>query len=123
MDRRRSAREIIDFADCGRVTSRIRFTLTEAGATFRDHAARIGAEIERARETILPVESFGGLLRVAMPPTFGPTHFAPVLAEMGKRYLQLQIHLAYSDRFVDLIAEGFDCAIRVGQSSRFKSGC
>jgi DNA-binding transcriptional LysR family regulator len=58
-----------------------------------------------------------------MPPTFGPTHFAPVLAEMGKRYLQLQIHLAYSDRFVDLIAEGFDCAIRVGQSSRFKSGC
>ncbi|TIQ89410.1 MAG: LysR family transcriptional regulator, partial [Mesorhizobium sp.] len=51
-------------------------------------------------------------LRVAMPLTFGPTHFAPVLAEMARQHPQLHIHTSYSDRFVDLIAEGFDCAIR-----------
>ncbi|TIN29026.1 LysR family transcriptional regulator [Mesorhizobium sp.] len=88
--------------------------LTEAGITFRDHAARASAEIDTARETILPTGELRGRLRVAMPLTFGPTHFAPVLAEMAHQHPQLHIHTSYSDRFVDLIAEGFDCAIRVG---------
>lgn len=88
--------------------------LTEAGVTFRDHAARASAEIDTARETILPTGDLRGHLRVAMPLSFGPTHFAPVLAEMAHRHPRLHIHSAYSDRFVDLIAEGFDCAIRVG---------
>lgn len=88
--------------------------LTEAGIAFRDHAARVCAEIDVARETILPDGELCGRLRVAIPLTFGPTHFAPVLAEMARRHPQLHIHTSYSDRFVDLIAEGFDCAIRVG---------
>lgn len=89
-------------------------TLTEAGVTFREHAARIGAELETARETILPTGALRGRLRVAMPLSFGPTHFAPALADLSKRHPELQVHAAYSDRFVDLIAEGFDCAVRVG---------
>jgi DNA-binding transcriptional LysR family regulator len=88
--------------------------LTEAGITFRDHAARASAEIDTARETILPTGELRGRLRVAMPLSFGPTHFAPVLAEMAQHHPQLHILASYSDRFVDLIAEGFDCAIRVG---------
>ncbi|MER8520348.1 LysR family transcriptional regulator [Mesorhizobium sp. M0644] len=86
--------------------------LTEAGITFRDHAARASAEIDTARETILPTGELRGRLRVAMPLTFGATHFAPVLAEMARLHPKLHIHTSYSDRFVDLIAEGFDCAIR-----------
>ena len=86
--------------------------LTEAGITFRDHAARASAEIDTARETLLPNGELRGRLRVAMPLTFGPTHFAPVLADMAREHPQLHIHTSYSDRFVDLIAEGFDCAIR-----------
>ncbi|TWF52156.1 LysR family transcriptional regulator [Neorhizobium alkalisoli] len=88
--------------------------LTEAGITFRDHAARVCAEIDQARETILPAGDLCGRLRVAAPLSFGPTHFAAVLAQMAQRHPQLHIHTAYSDRFVDLISEGFDCAIRVG---------
>ena len=88
--------------------------LTEAGSTFRDHAARIGAEIDIARETILPEGELRGSLRVSVPLSFGPTHFAPVLAEMARRHPRLRILGSYSDRFVDLIADGFDCAIRVG---------
>ena len=88
--------------------------LTEAGAAFRDHAARVSAEIDLARETILPTGDLRGRLRIAVPLTFGPPHFAPVLADMALRHPQLHIHTSYSDRFVDLIAEGFDCAIRVG---------
>ncbi|HUD90465.1 LysR family transcriptional regulator [Sphingobium sp.] len=88
--------------------------LTEAGATFRDYAARICAEIEVARETILPEGELRGRLRVAAPLSFGPTHFAPVLAKMARLHPRLQIQTCYSDRFVDLVAEGYDCAIRVG---------
>ena len=88
--------------------------LTEAGATFRDHAARACAELDAARETLLPSGELRGRLRIAAPLSFGPTHFAAVLAELARRHPQLQVHTCYSDRFVDLIAEGYDCAIRVG---------
>lgn len=88
--------------------------LTEAGLTFRDHAARVCAEIDQARETILPTGDLCGRLRIAVPISFGPTHFAQVIAEMAQRHPQLHIHTAYSDRFVDLVTEGFDCAIRIG---------
>ena len=88
--------------------------LTEAGVTFRDHAAKVSAEIDVAKETILPTGELRGRLRVAAPLSFGPTHFAPVLAQMARRHPQLHIHTSYSDRFVDLIAEGYDCGIRVG---------
>ncbi len=89
-------------------------SLTEAGATFRDYAARVCAEIEVARETILPAGELRGRLRVAAPLSFGTTHFAPVLAEMASLHPQLHIQTSYSDRFVDLVTEGYDCAIRVG---------
>lgn len=88
--------------------------LTEAGSTFRDHAAKVCIDIDTAMETILPAGELRGRLRIAVPLSFGPTHFAPMLAEMAKRHPQLHIQTCYSDRFVDLIAEGFDCAIRVG---------
>jgi DNA-binding transcriptional LysR family regulator len=70
--------------------------------------------MDTAKEAILPDGDLRGRLRIAMPFTFGPTHFAPVIAEMAKRHPRLHIHTSYNDRFVDLIAEGFDCAIRVG---------
>lgn len=88
--------------------------LTEAGTAFRDYAARACAEIDQARETILPAGELQGRLRIAAPLTFGPTHFAAVLADMARQHPKLQIHTQYSDRFVDLITEGYDCAIRVG---------
>lgn len=88
--------------------------LTEAGVTFRDHAARVCAEIDTAREEMSPDGDLHGLLRVAVPSSFGPTYFAPALAELAARHPSLQIHTRYSDRYVDLVGEGFDCGIRVG---------
>lgn len=88
--------------------------LTEAGLTFRDHAARVCAEIDTALETILPEGDLRGRLRIAAPLSFGPTHFAHVLAEMARNHPRLHIQTSYSDRFVDLVTEGYDCAIRVG---------
>lgn len=88
--------------------------LTEAGATFREHAARICAEMDIARETILPAGDLRGLLRIAAPLTFGATHLAPVFAELALWHPLLHVHARYSDRFVDIVSEGFDCAVRIG---------
>ncbi|WP_310089926.1 LysR family transcriptional regulator [Pseudoxanthomonas sacheonensis] len=88
--------------------------LTEAGVTFREHAARVCAEMEAAREAILPSGELRGLLRIAAPLSFGPTHLAPVFAELARRHPLLHVHAYYSDRFVDIVGEGFDCAVRVG---------
>ena len=88
--------------------------LTEAGATFREHAARITAEADAARDAISGDGKVRGRLRVSAPLSFGPTHFAPVLAELASRYPELEVHASYSDRHVDLVTEGFDAAIRLG---------
>ncbi len=89
-------------------------SLTESGRSFRDHAARASAEMEMAVETIRHDNQLRGRLRVAVPLCDGSLHFTPVLANMAHRYPELQIAATYGDRGVDLISEGFDCAIRVG---------
>jgi len=90
-------------------------TLTEAGASFREHAVRIAAEADAARDAVSPDGKVRGRLRVAVPLSFGASHFAPVLAELASRHPELEIQSTYSDRTVDLVAEGFDAAIRLGQ--------
>jgi DNA-binding transcriptional LysR family regulator len=88
--------------------------ITEAGATFREHAARIAAELEAARDVLSAEGDVRGRLRIAAPLSFGPTHLAPVLAELARRHPLLRVHASYSDRFVDLVGEGFDAGIRLG---------
>ena len=88
--------------------------LTEAGVTFREHAAKVVAELDIARETILPAGELRGRLRVSAPLSFGPTHLAPVLAELARRHPLLQVHTSFSDRFVDIVGERFDAAVRIG---------
>ncbi len=89
-------------------------TLTEAGASFRECAAQACSLLDIARETLLPEGELCGRLRIAAPYIYGPSHIAPVLAEMARRHRSLRIHTSYNDHFVDLIGGGFDCGIRVG---------
>jgi DNA-binding transcriptional LysR family regulator len=87
--------------------------LTEAGVSFREHAVRICSEIDAAREELSSDGDLRGLLRVAGPASFGQ-HFAPAIAAFAAQNPLLQVHTRYSDRYVDLVAGGFDCGIRVG---------
>ena len=89
-------------------------TLTEAGATFRDYAAKVCAEIDIAKETILPASELRGRLRIAAPLSFGPSHLSVIFAELARRHPSLHVETCYTDRIVDIVAEGFDCAIRLG---------
>ncbi|WP_417884349.1 LysR family transcriptional regulator [Vibrio rumoiensis] len=88
--------------------------LTEAGATFRDHALKIIAELETAQEAISPDGVLMGRFRIAAPQSLGVSQLAPLIAKLAQRHPQLEIDTHYSDRFVDLVGEGFDCSIRLG---------
>jgi DNA-binding transcriptional LysR family regulator len=88
--------------------------LTDAGVEFREHAARACAEIDIAQESISPTGDLRGQLRVAAPLSFGATHIAPVVAEFARRHPLMHVLARYSDRFTDIVGEGFDCAVRLG---------
>ncbi|WP_295520080.1 LysR family transcriptional regulator [uncultured Stenotrophomonas sp.] len=87
--------------------------LTEAGISFRDRAADICATIDAAREEVSPNGDLRGLLRIAGPASLA-THFASALTGIARAHPALHVHTRFSDRYVDLVAEGFDCGIRVG---------
>lgn len=88
---------------------------TEAGSEFKARGERILADLSEARESV--AQQAGGVvgrLRLSMPLTFGIRHVAPVLAELAARHPKLELDVEASDRYVDLIGERFDAAIRIG---------
>ncbi|SEO58673.1 DNA-binding transcriptional regulator, LysR family [Luteibacter sp. UNC138MFCol5.1] len=87
--------------------------LTEAGSSFKEHAANVCAIIDGAREELSPDGLLHGLLRIAAPASFA-AQLAPTLAELARRHPALQVHTRFNDRYVDLVTEGFDCGVRVG---------
>jgi DNA-binding transcriptional LysR family regulator len=90
-------------------------TPTEAGLLLYERCLRILREVEDAE---LMVEGLAraprGLLRVSAPVYFGHVYVAPLLAALVRAQPELRVELSLSDRFVDLVAEGFDLAVRVG---------
>lgn len=89
-------------------------SLTEAGSDFRPYAERMVAELQSARDALSRQGEATGRLRLAAPLSFGTTHLAPLLAELAVRHPRLEINTSYSDRLVDLVGEGFDAAVRLG---------
>lgn len=88
---------------------------TEAGVEFKARGERILADLVEARESV--AQQAGGVtgrLRLSMPLSFGTRHVAPVLGELARRHPRLELDVEASDRHVDLIAERFDAAIRIG---------
>lgn len=88
---------------------------TEAGLEFRTRGERILADLVEARESVAQAAGgVAGRLRLSMPLTFGNRHVAPVLGELACRHPRLELDVEASDRYVDLIGERFDAAIRIG---------
>lgn len=88
---------------------------TEAGLDFKARSERIVAELEEAREVMAHHRGdVVGRLRLTAPITFGVRHVAPLIAMLAERHPKLEIDLSLSDRKVDIVAEGYDAAIRLG---------
>lgn len=90
--------------------------LTEVGAAFYERAGRILAEAEAAEAAVSRLhDSPRGVLRVTAPVYFGQSHLAAILPEYLARWPEVKIELSLDDRFVDLVEEGFDLAVRIAQ--------
>jgi DNA-binding transcriptional LysR family regulator len=88
---------------------------TEAGLDFKERCVEILKQLDAAREVVACRErDIAGTLRLSVPLSFGTARLGPAIAAFAAAYPRVSIDLSFSDRFVDLVSEGFDAAIRVG---------
>jgi len=92
-----------------------RLSLTHEGSAFLENCQRLVADFNAAEASV----SAGGVkasghLRITGPAGFGRRHLAPLVPAFLARHPEVSLSLNLSDRVVDLVNEGFDCAVRVG---------
>lgn len=88
---------------------------TEAGRLYHERCRRIVDEARIAHEQLgQMLAQPSGVLRVSLPVDFAMAYLAPLLVEFGQQYPGITFDLDLTPRRVDLVAEPFDVAIRVG---------
>ncbi len=92
-----------------------KITLTHEGSAFLEDCQRLLADLASAEASV----SAGGVkasghLRVTAPAGFGRRHVAPLVPSFIAQHPDVSLSLNLSDRVVDIVNEGFDCAVRVG---------
>jgi DNA-binding transcriptional LysR family regulator len=93
-----------------------RITLTHEGSAYLEDCQRLLADLASAEASV----SAGGVkasghLRVTAPAGFGRRHVAPLVPGFIAAHPDVSISLNLSDRVVDIVNEGYDCAVRVGE--------
>lgn len=90
---------------------------TEAGRVFYERIRPAVAEILEARSEAASIRGeVSGPLKVGAPVVFASSYVAPIISRFLKLYPNVEIELRASDEQVDLLAEGLDVAVRIGES-------
>jgi len=90
-------------------------TLTDVGTRYLERARRILADVEEAEASAQAERTQpSGRLVVSAPNGFGRIHVAPLFSAYLKRYPEVSGELRLSDRMVNLVEDGVDCAVRIG---------
>jgi DNA-binding transcriptional LysR family regulator len=92
-----------------------RISLTHEGSAFLEDCTRLLADLANAEASV----SAGGVkasghLRITAPGGFGRRHVAPLVPGFLAQHPEVSLSLNLSDRVIDLLNEGYDCAVRVG---------
>lgn len=95
-----------------------RLSLTESGSLYFERAKQVLEDLTEAdalagAATLRPA----GLLRVNVPVAFGIRVLAPLWPTFRQRHPEVRLDIALADRFVDLVEEGVDAAVRIGRLS------
>src|SRR5689334_18856347 len=91
-------------------------SLTEIGAAFYEHCARVVQEVEEAELVVGRLHGEPrGVLKLTTPVAFGTLHIAPALPAFLAQYPDVSIDLTISDRFFDLAEEGYDLSLRIAR--------
>jgi DNA-binding transcriptional LysR family regulator len=89
---------------------------TDAGQAYYERASNVLAELEAAQEVVAEaVTQVAGPIRLSAPLSFGIEYLAPALAEFAAANPRVELDISFDDRNVDLIAGGFDLAVRIGR--------
>jgi DNA-binding transcriptional LysR family regulator len=92
-----------------------KLTLTQEGEAFLEDCQRILTDLANAEAQLsLGSARASGHLKVTAPAGFGRKHVAPLLLEFLRAHPDVSASLDLSDRTVDLVSEGIDCAVRLG---------
>ncbi len=90
--------------------------LTDTGRAFLSDARRIVSDYEEAMDAVKgAAQSPKGMLRITAPVLFGEHYVQPVLCEFMSAYRDVSVDAVYVDRMVNIVDEGFDVAIRIGE--------
>jgi DNA-binding transcriptional LysR family regulator len=93
-----------------------RLAVTVEGRLLYSHALRVMTELAQARDALARQrQEISGLLKITAPHSFGRRRLVPLLAQFGILHPELRVHLQLTDDVLDLIAGGFDLAIRYGE--------
>lgn len=92
-----------------------KLTLTFEGTAFLEDCQRILNDMANAEAAVsLGGVRASGFLRLSAPAGFGRRHVAPLVGRYMRENPEVSVNLDLSDRLVDLINEGIDCAVRIG---------
>ncbi|MEX3017231.1 LysR family transcriptional regulator [Gymnodinialimonas hymeniacidonis] len=93
-----------------------RVSPTEIGLAYYDRARRVLNDAGEADALVTAMQSApSGTLRVSIATDFGVNHVSPILGEFLHNYPDITVNMVLNNRYVELISEGFDMAIRVGE--------
>ena len=93
-----------------------RVSPTEIGLAYYDRARRVLNDAGEADALVTSMQSApSGLLRISVATDFGVNHLSPVLGEFLSAFPDITVNMALNNRYVELISEGFDMAVRIGE--------
>ncbi len=91
-------------------------SLTETGQAYLERCRRILADVDELDSSVASQQaSLSGQLKIAAPLTFGVHHLTPAINEFIAQHPEIEFDINFNDRRVDLVQDGFDLAIRIGE--------